>query len=57
MGRATFGTVSRSNTNAWNSCAHDTGINNQLPNHHGLFFNHPFSSITLYKNSNVRVLI
>ncbi len=48
----TFGKQSLSNTKACNNCPVATGINNQLPHHHGFLLNHPSSSNALYANSN-----
>ena len=49
--RCTFGKQSLSNTKACNSCPVASGINIQLPNHHGLFLNQPSVSNALYVNS------
>lgn len=54
--RLTLGVVSRSKTKAWKSWAHETGMSSQLPNHHGRLSSHPLESMTLKRNSRLRVL-
>lgn len=53
----TFGIVSLSKINAWKICAAEIGMSNQLPNHHGLDLNHPFSTSALNANSKLLVTV